>query len=1198
MTHRLTTSLLALLLLLLAASVAADQYFERLQPEQKVSGFTALNVYENASGEAMGARFVSDKYGFVIDLMRIQSVPQAFWWIKTVPTSSKGEPHACEHLLLGKGNRGRYVAVLEDMALSSSSAFTSQLRTCYHFNTIAGIETFYDLFEAKLMAFLHPDFTDEEIRREVCHVGITEDPETGLLQIEEKGTVYTEMVSAYEKHWYHTWGALNDLVYGEEHPLSYNSGGNPDVMRSMTPEDMWRFIEETHHLSNMGVIAAIPDEVEVEDFMARMDAILNRCQDWADHSDLIGIDAFDLPPANPAPPGAVSIVTYPSERIEDQGYMIYSWPADVKLSRQDEMMLGIFLGAFAGGPTTNLYDLFINSETRILDIGGRSVYGGYDDELDIAIHFGLIGVNRTDVTRTMVDSVARLIQNELQRVHDFEDGSAELKAFNEKARANLAQTRKQFDDYLNSPPMFGFRSGIGSGWLSLLATLEKEEGFRKSLTLSDRLGAADSLLALDENIWAGLIERCNVLDRRPYMIGAVPEPKMIAEAAAAKEKRLAEYVEGFKKQYATEDAQAAIGIYKEEFDARTVQLEEVRAKQELPQFVDSPPMTLDPNLDYQVITLPGEIPMVASTFENMKSSTIALALRLDVIPESLLVYSPFLPNALTQIGVIVDGEPIRYDDMRVRLRNEVLGLSAFFDHDFQTQRTELILTGEASRTDELDAVLEWMNRTLYSPYLSVDNLSRILDVIDQSLSGSRNRMKGSEEGWVNNPANAYRFQTNPLIMSTASFLTQTHHYQRLRWRLTDPGDSTSREEIAMLFGVLGEFGAVMSREKLTSILGNLEQIDKDVPDSLKETLPPPAQTLSETAKKVVARAARELKATLADIPDHNLAEDWAYLCAETRADLLVEPEKALREIEYVLDLVRNAGNARMYMVSNSGDRKSIMPKIHDLVVRLDNSTQPLRQQYAQDERIDRMLRSRQPEVFDPVYVGLVHEGTRNGVMVFNCQHAQPYDTTEQAVVDCLSGKLFSGGGPHGIFMNTWAAGLAYSNGYGYSQSTGRLSYYAERCPDVAQTMKFVVDLLKNAADDTSLVDYAVALIFNASRAPSRYEDRGKAMAADLTDGRTPERVRAFRRQVLDLARSDRDVYSVLRHRMEEAYGPVLIGYGPKLSRSEDGVFFLIGPEPQFESLEQYIETAEGTAQPVYRLHPRDFWLRAPVDMKS
>jgi len=52
---------------------------------------------------------------------------------------------------------------------------------------------------------------------------------------------------------------------------------------------------------------------------------------------------------------------------------------------------------------------------------------------------------------------------------------------------------------------------------------------------------------------------------------------------------------------------------------------------------------------------------------------------------------------------------------------------------------------------------------------------------------------------------------------------------------------------------------------------------------------------------------------------------------------------------------------------------------------------------------------------------------------------------------------------------------------------------------------------------------------------------------------------------------------------------VLIGYGPELAESEDGVFYLIGPEEQFRSLEDYIATVE-TPRTVHRLWPRDYWL--------
>ena len=41
-------------------------------------------------------------------------------------------------------------------------------------------------------------------------------------------------------------------------------------------------------------------------------------------------------------------------------------------------------------------------------------------------------------------------------------------------------------------------------------------------------------------------------------------------------------------------------------------------------------------------------------------------------------------------------------------------------------------------------------------------------------------------------------------------------------------------------------------------------------------------------------------------------------------------------------------------------------------------------------------------------------------------------------------------------MKTWAAGLAYSNGIRVLLD-GRMHYYAERTPELPQTLKFVID---------------------------------------------------------------------------------------------------------------------------------------------
>src|SRR5918992_2362612 len=110
---------------------------ENLSPGKVVNNFRAANIYLNDAGQAVGARLVHTRSGFILDYLQIQSVPQGFIWVNSYPTSDMGEPHTQEHLLLGKGNVGRAVASLENMSLATSSAFTEQWRTSYHFHTSA-----------------------------------------------------------------------------------------------------------------------------------------------------------------------------------------------------------------------------------------------------------------------------------------------------------------------------------------------------------------------------------------------------------------------------------------------------------------------------------------------------------------------------------------------------------------------------------------------------------------------------------------------------------------------------------------------------------------------------------------------------------------------------------------------------------------------------------------------------------------------------------------------------------------------------------------------------------------------------------------------------------------------------------------------------------------------------------------------------
>jgi Zn-dependent M16 (insulinase) family peptidase len=560
------------------------------------------------------------------------------------------------------------------------------------------------------------------------------------------------------------------------------------------------------------------------------------------------------------------------------------------------------------------------------------------------------------------------------------------------------------------------------------------------------------------------------------------------------------------------------------------------------------------------------------------------------------------------IGVYKDGEVVDFEEMQNRTRREILNLNVYPSFNMQEDRAELVVRAAGSNLEELHNAIGWMEAVLYSPYLSVENLPRIKDVIDQGQVGLRNRMKGSEENWVNDPASAYRYQTSPLYLSSQSFLTQIHAAERARWLFTDPGSAEDQETLEKFFATLADMITEMTVSDVAEA-GDTDSLIVDAPREMKTNIPERNQVLnahfgededsqkiaemlgpdaSEKVKEIARDVVKSLRATLPEIPDANLEEDWTYLCDQIKADLMTGPEVSIVAINHMLDLVRKADNARMFMISSTSDREATMDRINAFSAKLDSGTPSVRQEYASIKRILERARGRNQGMGDPLYVGFLNENTRNGVLIFSSKASKQYDMSEDGILNCLASKLYGGGGTHGLFMRTWAAGLAYSNGYGYGAGSGFARYYAERCPDAAETMRFVVDVLKTAEENPHLTEYAVAQVFGRSRAASRYESRGEAMAANLADGVTPEVVSNYRKAIL-AARSRENLYPELVTRMKNIYGQVLVGYGPPLSESKDGVFYMIGPEAQFESMERYIEANEGKHD-ICRLYPRDYWL--------
>jgi len=1167
------------------AAKGSDIDLAKLKKGESVEGFEALALYLDDRETPVGARFVHKKSGFLVDLLRIESVPQAFTWVNTFPVTDQGEPHTQEHLLLGKGTKGRAFAGLDTMWLVSSSAFTEQLQTCYHFNTAAGADVFFDLFAAEMDALLHPNYTDEEIRREVCNFGVADGP-NNTQRLEEKGSVYNEMVSSTANPYWKLFQSAGHLAYGESHPLSYNAGGEPSGIRTMKPEDIRRFHKANYNLSNMGTIAAFPSSIAFRQALARMDAILIKSEPGGTRRPRV--TESDLPAVKPAAPATIRIVEYPHKNTDQPSPVMLTWPANRSLDTNETLLADLFFNAIAGDPTTNLYKIFIDSRTRTVDVGAKSVFGAVSRHQGNIVQIGFTDVDAENLTDEKITAVRKAVVDEIARVAAFAEGSPELAEFNERIASRLVQAERELAKFVNSPPGFGARN-TGSAWMDSLFLLDRSDDFRRSLTFRPSLAFARSLLATKKNFWKGYLEKWKVTGVMPYATAAKPNPDLLVREEKERAARGQAEAERLAGSYGLTDTQEAIKRYQKGYDAESVRIEEEAAKVPPASFVKTPPMTLDDQLRFDTGKVGGKVPIVTSRFESMTSASVGLALRLDPLGRDQLRYVSLLPALLTQVGVIENGKPVSFEEMSERLRNEILSLDATFTSNMRTERVELMVQGAGLGEAEAARALGWMSLVLQHPDWRPENLPRIRDLVDQILTGLRNTMQGPQEYWVSDPSNAYRMQSHPAFLAAESSFTAEHNALRLRWLLKE-APAPHAAALASFLTKLSEAGRGAKREDLKALAGARSDASEDqkVPDGMK-TYVDLLRELAPPARAIANDALEDLDLSLIEIPDQSLASDWKYLCEAMRDDLAVPPAKALADVDGVRRRLLQSTGARVFVVGSSAMEKALEPKIASLVGSLDRSTTQT-PSMSKEPWIDARLKERGAATGDPVYVGLLAPNMTGGVIMTSVPGTHFADATDRdKQLDYLTTRLYAGYGAHGIFLKTIGAGLAYSNGIRASVSSGRVGYYAERTPELPQTVKFVIDILKNSKRDPKLGPYAVAQVFGEFRSAASYESRAEGMAADLADGQTPEQVRRFRESILKLSKEP-GFADALFERKDRVLGRVLPGYNVKGTEVPGGIYYVIGADKQLDAWETYLKASEGGDTKLYRLYPRDYWM--------
>lgn len=1146
---------------------------------QHVGGFVARAVYADDDGRLRGARFVHERTRFVLDTLAIESAPQAFVYVTAYPSSDSGAPHTQEHLLLGKGNKGRWLGNYDHVMLARWSAFTAQYRTAYHFHTSAGANAFWGILRAQLDALLHPDYSDEEIRREVRNFGVSSRHD-GTLALEEAGTVYNEMVRTYEGGSMRGWDAVGRLIYGQDHPLALSSGGTPEGIRELTVQDIRRFHAAHYQLANMGMVAAFPSAVRLPEVLDKVGATLDALAPVPDATHYFG--EADLPPPHGAEAGALRVVDYPHATADQPGSAILAWPATRHLDLAERTLLSVFLDAFAGGEGSTLYTALVDTKSRALDVGATSVWKLASDDPGNPVLVGVESVSPVHADEASLGAIRDLVASRLRAIAALADGSPELAAFGERVRARVVETRRWLDKALDTPPGFGDR-GIGDFWISQLDALGREPGFTKSLTQRDAYDHAMALAASTTNPWRERIAAWGLLET-PYGVVTRASPALRQRLDGERVARVAAELARLQASYGATDPREALRRRQAELAAATADIARAEASVPMPPFVSDPPMTLDDTLEYRETTSHG-VPVVASTFETMKSATVGLTLGLDGVAEGDLPYLALLPQLLREVGVLRDGVPVPYDEMNDRLRREVLGLGVSFDTSFATGRARLSITGSGDDVEETRRALGWMRDVLTSPDWRPENLPRVRDVIGRTATQLRDVMSGPEEHWVVATAEAYRRQDSALLTHTASFLARAHDAQRLSWLLEGADAETSKA-----LASLAPAGKHLDRKALTALAQALARAAGTAHDvQPAPAIAPflaPIFALPAASRARVARAGRELGQLLPDLPDGSLASDWAALCTGMAKDSARDPRQTLDALRRVLGAVAHAGNARVWMVGSSRTQAAIQGQLDALLSALEpGAATPA--VHTTSARITDRARARGATIFDPRLAALVNPSTANGAVVDSAPTAGFGETRDDALVDFLAANVFSGTGTHSFYKRIWGAALAYSGYMAVSPVSARMHVYSDRCADLRQLLRFVDGEVRAAPSDPRFVEYAVANAFYA-RTANTYETRAAAMATDLLEEITPDRVRAFRARLLELQRRP-GLADTLHARLLPVYGAVIPSLVPSAPIPRGAQWFAVAPEGQIAAYEQELRAVRGEKLSVLRLYPRDYW---------
>lgn len=320
---------------------------------------------------------------------------------RTPPEDSTGVAHILEHSVLCGSRKypikEPFVEILKGSLQTFLNAFTYPDRTCYPVAS-QNLQDFYNLIDVYLDAVFHPRITPAVFRQEGWHYALTDSADP----LRYQGVVFSEMKGVYSSP---------DSILGEtiqhslfpDTPYGFDSGGDPDVIPSLSYERFRDFHRRYYHPSNAFIFFSGDDDPEER---------LRIIDEYLREFDFLAVDSTVSLQTKFSEPRSVTAFFASGNDDSTRGMVCVNWLLDETTDLDGNIALNVLAAVLLGMPGSPLRKALIESS-----LGEDIVGGGLEDQLrQMSFSVGLKGVALD--TEGAAGAVESLVLTTLSRLSD------------------------------------------------------------------------------------------------------------------------------------------------------------------------------------------------------------------------------------------------------------------------------------------------------------------------------------------------------------------------------------------------------------------------------------------------------------------------------------------------------------------------------------------------------------------------------------------------------------------------------------------------------------------------------------------------------------------------------------------------------------------------------------------------------------